>query len=72
MYTHKAGFIVAVKAFHGKTMGSLSMIGKSDYRVPPGILYGGPVYHVPFGDAESGGTTAGYLPESWYRYCRCV
>jgi putrescine aminotransferase len=53
MYTHKNGFIVAVKAFHGKTMGSLSMLGKSDYRVPPGILYGGPVYHVPFGDADA-------------------
>ncbi len=34
MYTKKAGFIVATKAFHGKTMGSLSMMGKSDYRVP--------------------------------------
>jgi putrescine aminotransferase len=53
MYTRKSGFIVAVKAFHGKTMGSLSMLGKSDYRVPPGILYGGPVYHVPFGDADA-------------------
>lgn len=53
MYTRKNGFIVAVKAFHGKTMGSLSMMGKSDYRQPPGILYGGPVYHVPFGDAEA-------------------
>jgi putrescine aminotransferase len=51
MYTKKPAFIVAVKAFHGKTMGSLSMIGKSDYRQPLGILYGGPVYHVPFGDA---------------------
>jgi putrescine aminotransferase len=51
MYTRKNGFIVAVKAFHGKTMGSLSMMGKSDFRQPPGILYGGPVYHVPFGDA---------------------
>jgi len=45
------GFIVAVKAFHGKTMGSLSMMGKADYRQPLGTLYGGPVYHVPFGDA---------------------
>jgi putrescine aminotransferase len=53
MYTHKTGFIVAVKAFHGKTMGSLSMMGKADYRQPPGMLYGGPVYHVPFGDAEA-------------------
>jgi putrescine aminotransferase len=53
MYTRKTAFIVAVKAFHGKTMGSLSMIGKSDYRQPVGIMYGGPVYHVPFGDAEA-------------------
>jgi putrescine aminotransferase len=53
MYTQKSGFIVALKAFHGKTMGSLSMMGKSDYRAPAGVLYGGPVYHVPFGDAEA-------------------
>jgi putrescine aminotransferase len=53
MYTKKAGFIVAVKAFHGKTMGALSMMGKLDYRQPPGVLYGGPVYHVPFGDADA-------------------
>ncbi len=53
LYTKKSGFIVAVKAFHGKTMGSLSMMGKADYRMPLGMLYGGPVYHVPFGDAEA-------------------
>ncbi|MGQ9489458.1 MAG: aminotransferase class III-fold pyridoxal phosphate-dependent enzyme [Anaerolineae bacterium] len=53
MYTRKNGFIAAVKAFHGKTMGSLSMMGKADYRQPPGILYGGPVYHVPYGDADA-------------------
>lgn len=53
MYTRKPGFIVAVKAFHGKTMGSLSMIGKADFREPVGLLYAGPVYHVPFGDAEA-------------------
>lgn len=53
MYTQKPAFIVAVKAFHGKTMGSLSMMGKADYRQPPGVLYGGPVYHVPFGDADA-------------------
>jgi putrescine aminotransferase len=53
MYTQKPAFICAVKAFHGKTMGSLSMIGKKDFRTPPGQLYGGPVYHVPFGDAEA-------------------
>lgn len=53
MYTRKNGFIAALKAFHGKTMGSLSMMGKSDYRQPVGMLYGGPVYHVPFGDADA-------------------
>jgi putrescine aminotransferase len=53
MYTKKPAFITSLKAFHGKTMGSLSMIGKSDYREPVGILYGGPVYHVPFGDADA-------------------
>ncbi|HEY3310880.1 MAG TPA: aminotransferase class III-fold pyridoxal phosphate-dependent enzyme [Anaerolineales bacterium] len=53
LYTGKSAFIVAVKAFHGKTMGSLSMMGKSDYRQPLGALYAGPVYHVPFGDAAA-------------------
>jgi putrescine aminotransferase len=53
LYTRKSGFIAALKAFHGKTMGALSMLGKADYRQPVGVLYGGPVYHVPFGDAEA-------------------
>ncbi len=53
LYTQKSAFIVAVKAFHGKTMGSLSMMGKSDYRTRLGLLYGGPVYHIPFGDADA-------------------
>ncbi|HTP01403.1 MAG TPA: aminotransferase class III-fold pyridoxal phosphate-dependent enzyme [Anaerolineales bacterium] len=53
MYTRKAGFIVAQQAFHGKTMGSLSMIGKPAFREPVGTLYGGPVYRVPFGDAAA-------------------
>ncbi len=53
LYTGKPAFIVAVRAFHGKTMGSLSMMGKADYRAPLGTMYGGPVYHVPFGDAEA-------------------
>ncbi len=51
LYTGRSAFIVAVKAFHGKTMGSLSMMGKADYRQPMGLMYGGSVYHVPFGDA---------------------
>jgi putrescine aminotransferase len=53
LYTGKTAFIVGVKAFHGKTMGSLSLMGKADYRMPMGTLYGGPVYHVPFGDADA-------------------
>jgi putrescine aminotransferase len=53
LYTGKSAFIVSVKGFHGKTMGSLSMMGKADYRQPMGMLYGGQVYHVPFGDADA-------------------
>jgi putrescine aminotransferase len=53
LYTQKPGFIAAIKGFHGKTMGSLSMLGKADYKQPAGVLYGGPVYHVPFGDADT-------------------
>jgi putrescine aminotransferase len=34
-------------------MGSLSMMGKSDYRTPMGPMYSGQVYHVPFGDADA-------------------
>ena len=53
LYTGKTAFIVGVKAFHGKTMGALSLMGKADYRAPMGALYGGQVYHVPFGDADA-------------------
>lgn len=53
LFTGKAAFIVAVKAFHGKTLGSLSMLGKADYRAPMGPMYAGPVYHVPFGDSDA-------------------
>lgn len=53
LYTGKTAFIVGVKAFHGKTMGALSLMGKSDYRAPMGAMYGGQVYHVPFGDADA-------------------
>ncbi len=53
MYTKKSWFIVAVKGFHWKTMWSLSLIWKKDYREPVWQLYGWPVFHVPFGDAEA-------------------
>ncbi len=53
LYSGKSAFIVAVKAFHGKTLGSLSMMGKADYRAAMGPMYAGQVYHVPFGDAAA-------------------
>src|SRR5258706_2227681 len=53
LYTGKSAFIVAVRAFHGKTMGSLSMMGKSDFRATMGPMYAGQIYHVPFGDADA-------------------
>lgn len=53
LYTKKNGFISSVNAFHGKTMGSLSVSGKSVFREPVGTLYGGPLYHVPYGDAAA-------------------
>lgn len=53
LYTGKAAFIVGVRAFHGKTMGALSLMGKSDYRALMGPMYAGQVYHVPFGDADA-------------------
>jgi putrescine aminotransferase len=57
VYTQKPAFIVSVKGFHGKTMGSLSMIGKSDYRAAGGMMYGGPVYHVPLAMPRGGKAT---------------
>lgn len=53
LYTGKSAFIVGVRAFHGKTMGALSLMGKSDFRAPMGPMYAGQVYHVPFGDADA-------------------
>ncbi len=53
MYTKKSAFISTVNAFHGKTMGSLSMMGKALYREGVGELYGAPVYFVEYGNAEA-------------------
>lgn len=53
LFTGKTAFIVGVRAFHGKTMGSLSLMGKADFRAPMGAMYAGQVYHVPFGDADA-------------------
>ncbi|MEZ7197381.1 putrescine aminotransferase [Pseudodesulfovibrio karagichevae] len=51
-YTGKKGFISMLKGFHGKTLGSLSLMGKNDYRAPLLPLLEG-MRHVPFGDVEA-------------------
>ena len=52
LYTRKKGFISMLKGFHGKTLGALSLMGKSVFREPLLPLLEG-VRHVPFGDAEA-------------------
>ena len=52
LYTGRKGFISMLKAFHGKTLGSLSLMGKKIYREPLLPLLEG-VRHVPFGDADA-------------------
>jgi len=49
--TGKPGFVCAEAAFHGKTLGSLSLMGKPQFREPVEPLIG-PVHRVPFGDAR--------------------
>jgi putrescine aminotransferase len=50
--TGKPGFIAAVRGFHGKTAGSLSLMGKAKFRKPAMPLLPN-VFHVPFGDAAA-------------------
>jgi putrescine aminotransferase len=52
LYTGKPGFISCLRGFHGKSYGSLSLMGKGDYRhaFEPMLE---DVYFVPFGDAEA-------------------
>lgn len=52
LYTGHKGFIAMIKAFHGKTLGSLSLLGKKVFREPLLPLLEG-VRHVPFGDADA-------------------
>lgn len=52
VYTGRPGFLVAEQAFHGKTLGALSLMGKAVFRSPVEPLLG-PVWRVPFGDAEA-------------------
>lgn len=52
MYTGKSGFISCLGGFHGKSMGSLSLLGKASYRKPFEPLLDG-VHFVPFGSAQA-------------------
>ncbi|SHO48998.1 putrescine aminotransferase [Desulfopila aestuarii] len=52
LYTGRKGFISTLSGFHGKTLGSLSLIGKNVYREPLLPLLEG-VRQVPFGDADA-------------------
>ena len=51
-YTGQKGFIAMLQGFHGKTLGSLSLMGKSIFREPLLPLLEG-VRHAPFGDAKA-------------------
>lgn len=50
--TGKPGFVCADAAFHGKTLGALSLMGKPQFREPVEPLLAG-VHRVPFGDAQA-------------------
>ena len=52
MYTGKPGFISCIRGFHGKSYGSLSLMGKGEYRLAFEPLLQD-VYFVPFGDADA-------------------
>jgi putrescine aminotransferase len=52
LYTGRKGFIAMLKAFHGKSLGALSLMGKKIFREPLLPLLQG-VRHVPFGDAAA-------------------
>jgi len=52
LHTGKPGFIATEKAFHGKTLGPLTLMGKATYREPLLPLLGN-VRHVPFGNADA-------------------
>ncbi len=52
LYTGKKGFIAMLNAFHGKTLGALSLMGKKIFREPLLPLLEG-IRHVPFGNADA-------------------
>ncbi len=52
LYTKKSGFISTLRGFHGKSLGSLSLIGKAEFRKPFEPLLDN-IHFVPFGDARA-------------------
>lgn len=52
MYTKRSGFISTLGGFHGKSMGSLSLLGKASYRKPFEPLLAN-IHFVPFGNAKA-------------------
>ena len=52
LHTGRKKFVAAVRGFHGRTMGSLSLTWNPHYRKPFEPLVPG-VRHVPFGDEEA-------------------
>lgn len=50
--TGRPGIVATTGAFHGKTLGALSVSGREQYRAPFAPLLPG-VVHVPFGDAAA-------------------
>ena len=63
LYTKRSTFISAIGGFHGKSMGSLSLMGKASFREPfePGLQ---DVRFIPYGDADA--------LESEFRRCEAV
>ena len=51
-HTGKKGFIATTGAFHGKSLGALSLLGKAVFREPVLPLLEG-IHHVPFNDADA-------------------
>jgi putrescine aminotransferase len=52
LFTRKPGFISCLRGFHGKSYGSLSLMGKAEYRVDFEPLLQD-VFFVPYGDATA-------------------
>jgi putrescine aminotransferase len=52
LHTGRKGFIATTGAFHGKSLGALSLLGKAVYREPVLPLLEG-IHHVPYGDADA-------------------